>query len=132
MIVVDTTVLGDLLFNEERLRKSARELQRLDGDWISMALVRYELGNVARSHAAFGNLEVVDAELGIDAVEQMLVETVADADWVRILRIAVAEGLSFYDASYVWLARSRGLDLRTRDKGILAKCPDVAIPMPEV
>lgn len=46
--------------------------------------------------------------------------------------IAIQNGLTFYDASYVWLARARGLMLRTRDKLILRECPDVARPMPVV
>jgi len=41
-----------------------------------------------------------------------------------------SKGLKFYDASYVWLAKSRGCKLYTRDKNILRECSDVAMPMP--
>ena len=132
MIVVDTTVLGDLLFNRGAMRASAEKLQSIDPEWISMELLRYELGNVARSHVAFSDLVEVDAQLGLEGAGEALTEIVQDADWMGILHLAVVEDLSYYDASHVWLARSRGLKLRTRDKGILAKCPDVAVAMPEV
>ena len=132
MIVVDTTVLGDLCFNGGKLCASAAELLVLEPEWIAMDLVRYELGNVARSHVAFGNMEQADARLELEGVEEILADIVRDADWVEVLRVAVATDLSYYDASHVWLARSRGLKLRTRDKGILAKCPDLAVAMPEV
>lgn len=131
MIVVDTTVLGDLLFNGGALRASAEELQRLDPEWICVELVRYELGNVARSQVAFGNLKEADARLGLEGAGDALTEVVRDTDWMAVLAIAVADGLSYYDASHVWLARARGLELRTRDKEVLKACPDVALPMPE-
>jgi len=131
MIVVDTTVLGDLWFNGGELRASAEKLLELDPEWICLELVRYELGNVARSHVAFGEMEMADAMLGIEAIEATIEEVVQGADWISALQLAVTEDLSYYDASHVWLARSRGLKLRTRDKRILANCPDVAVAMPE-
>jgi predicted nucleic acid-binding protein len=132
VIVVDTTVLGDLWFNGGELRASAVELLTLDPEWIGMELVRYELGNVARSQVVFSALGESDARLGLEGAEETLAEIVQDADWMAVLHLAVVEDLSYYDASHVWLARSRGLKLRTRDKGVLAKCPDVAVAMPEV
>lgn len=132
MIVVDTTVLADLLFNKGAVRESAQELQLLDPEWICIELVRYELGNVARSLVAFGDLDEVHVQPGLEGAAEMLAEIVADADWLGMLHIAVTERLSYYDASHVWLARSRGLKLHTRDKQVLRECPDVALPMPQL
>lgn len=36
----------------------------------------------------------------------MVTETVASLQWSRILGLAAGAGLTFYDASYVWLARA--------------------------
>ena len=132
MTVVDTTVIGDLWFNGEALRDSAKRLLKIDPEWICMELVRYELGNVARNHVAFGGMEEGAAQLGMEGAFETLAEFVEGANWLEVLHIAMADELSYYDASHVWLARSRGLKLRTRDKGILRKCPDVAVAMPEL
>lgn len=132
MIVVDTTVLGDLLFNGGELRKSAEKLLEVDPEWVCLELVRYELGNVARSHVSFGAMEADDADLGIEAINATISEMVREANWGRILQLAIHHDLSYYDASHVWLARSRNLKLHTRDKRILAECGDVAVAMPEV
>lgn len=43
------------------------------------------------------------------------------------LETAANESLSFYDASYVALARELGVKLWTEDRELLRKCPDVAI-----
>lgn len=43
------------------------------------------------------------------------------------LRIARDEKVSFYDASYVALARSRASRLWTEDESLLRRCPDVAL-----
>jgi predicted nucleic acid-binding protein len=60
----------------------------------------------------------------------MLSRRLETLDVSEILTIAEKHILSFYDASYVWLARSRRLRLRTRDSKILSKCPDVAQRLP--
>lgn len=50
-----------------------------------------------------------------------------DVDLSGVREIAAGAGLTFYKASYVWLAWSRWLNLRTRDKEILRESPDVAV-----
>jgi predicted nucleic acid-binding protein len=59
----------------------------------------------------------------------MLTETVENLQWRAVLDLADSRRLTFYDASYVWLAQSRGLTLRTRDAEVLRGCPDIAKPM---
>lgn len=70
------------------------------------------------------------AVIAFEDAEVALMETAEVLDFPGIFSIALESDLTFYDASYVWLARERGLKLRTRDKGILRKCPDVAVAMP--
>lgn len=132
MIVVDTTALADLLFNDGKLRESALKLQSVDPEWICTGLVRYELGNVAWKMMVFGGLEQADAQPGLEGAGEVLTEVVQEVDWLAVLSIAVEAGLSYYDAAHVWLARVRGLKLWTRDKQVLRECSDVAVAMPEV
>jgi predicted nucleic acid-binding protein len=130
VIVVDATVLADFLAGETALQASAEELMREDSDWISIGLWRYELGNVLWKKVKFEKDDPENMRKQLESAARLLIETVEDVDLRATYDIAVQTGLTFYDASYVWLARTRGLTLRTRDKQILRECPDVALPMP--
>lgn len=130
MIAVDATVLADFLAGETALRASAEELMCEDSDWISVGLWRYELGNVLWKKVKFEKSDSEDMRKHLECGARLLIETEEDVDLVTVYDIAVQTGLTFYDASYVWLAWVRGLTLRTRDKQILRECGDVARPMP--
>ncbi|MBI3275717.1 MAG: type II toxin-antitoxin system VapC family toxin [Methylocystis sp.] len=43
-----------------------------------------------------------------------------DVDFAVVLALAQRRGLTAYDASYVWLAATRGLDLVSLDKRMLS------------
>lgn len=130
MIVVDATVLADFLAGEAALRASAEELMREDSDWISVGLWRYELGNVLWKKVKFEKSDSEGLRKQLECGARLLIETAEDVNLMATYDTAVQTGLTYYDASYVWLARTRGLTLRTRDKQILRECPDVALPMP--
>ncbi len=130
MIVIDATVLADLLIGEEDLMEAAIRLAEEDSEWISPSLWRFELGNVLWKEVRFRNGDRDRLEGTLLGAEDLVVETVADLDVRATWRIACERRLTFYDASYVWLARSRNLVLRTRDAEVLRECPDVAKPMP--
>lgn len=132
MIVVDATVVADLLFAEGELRAAAEQLLRDDPEWASTALWSFEFGNVMLKFHRHGKRRIEHPQRRFHLAEGFLAETVGDLLWAEVWELAEADGLSFYDASYVWLARSRRLKLRTRDKRVLQACPDVALPMPEL
>ena len=132
MIVVDATVLVDFLAGEARLQRAAEALMREDSSWVSVGLWRYEVGNVFWKKLRFGDGEERVLRRNLGEAESLLLETLDGIDRGGVWDIAQAIGLTFYDASYVWLARTRGLELRTRDKQILRECPDVAREMPGV
>ena len=131
MIVVDAMVLADFLAGEAGLRKAAIRLSEEDPVWISCSLWRYELGNVLWKKVRFQDMHPDSAHRSIEQGEAMLAETVENLQWQTILDLATDRRLTFYDASYVWLAESRGLKLRTRDAEILRECPGASAPMPE-
>ena len=130
MIVVDATVLGDLLVGATEIRRSAEKLIVEDPDWISVSLWRYELGNILWKSLRTKSLRPAEGSRILEGAEALISETIEGLDVGEILRTAEEQSLSFYDASYVWLARLRGLILRTRDSKILSGCPDVARGMP--
>jgi predicted nucleic acid-binding protein len=134
MLVVDATVLADSLIGGEQCQPAAEKLLLEDAYWITVGLWRLELGNVLRNQvrSKLTQLPAADALRYMAAAETLVAETVDELDAEAVLELALTSGLTMYDASYVWLARSRGLKLRTRDKDILAFCPDVAVPMPLV
>lgn len=132
MIVVDATVLADFLAGESQLKEKAVALMREDPDWVSVGLWRYEFGNVMWKKTKFGDGDPKESRMHLGSVRKLLLETVDDVDLEAVHDIAAKTGLTFYDASYVWLARTRGLILRTRDKQVLRECPDVAHPMPVI
>jgi predicted nucleic acid-binding protein len=132
MVAVDATVLADLLIGEDSLRAAASTLALEDPDWICTSLWRYELGNVLWKEVGFRKGDRARLKVALDRAEPLLLETIEVVDAVAVWEIACDTGLTYYDASYVWLARFRGLKLRTRDGQILKACPDVALDMPEV
>ncbi len=130
MIVIDTTVLADLLLGNEDKALAVKKLIVEDPVWLSVSLWRYEFGNVVWKNLKFGtgsNFETLSSLLGI--AEKFLEETV-EVNMENTLMISSDNGLTFYDASYVSLTRLRNLKLRTRDAKILRLCSDVALPMP--
>ena len=130
MIVVDATVVSDFLLGEGAIQLAAKALVMEDPEWVSSPLWRFEFGNVMLKLHRHTGLHVSEPESRFAYAESMIAKTVDEIAWSEVWDLAVKDGLSFYDASYAWLARSRALMLRTRDKGILHNCPDVARPMP--
>ena len=110
--VVDASALGAVLFNEP---EADAVVLRLRSDLLAApSLIEFELGNTClkkcRRHpraapalrAALASLEQIDLHLH-------------DVDLPGALALAERHALSFYDASYLWLARELGAPLVTLD-----------------
>lgn len=132
MIAVDATVLTDWLFNGGNMRDSALKLQAQDGEWLCVALARYELGNVAWKLMRAGRLKPEDLLLGWNAFAAAGIGIVHEIDWPEVSALALAKEISYYDAAHVWVGLSRGIPLYSRDGPLRAKCPEVVRGMPEV
>ncbi len=127
MIIVDSTVLIDYLIGEERFQSQAKSLMKIDPYWVLPSLWNYEFGNTLWKMVSFKKFSPEIAELLVGEAEHLVFETVEIIDSSAILKIATERSLTFYDASFVWLAKSRGLKLYTRDLEILQKSPEVAL-----
>ena len=131
MILVDTTVLADLLFNSGTEYEATQLLQSIDPEWACLGLAIYELGNVAIKCVRFGGLDAEDASRALNNLDSLLVDVYDDINTEAIFKVAVRRDLSFYDAAHVWLAMAMNLPLYSRDKKILTSSKDVARKMPE-
>ena len=113
--VVDASALAALLFGEPEAEAAAA---RLDGArLVAPSLIAYELANVCltkcRRHP--DRREAILAAFRLRA--RLGVEELA-VDPARELDLALATGLTAYDASYLYLARRLGAELVTFDKAL--------------
>jgi predicted nucleic acid-binding protein len=126
MIAVDTTVLADFWVGEDSLRTAAHRLLTDDPEWIAAGLWRYELGSTLLKYVRAGRLPMAIVEEALEKTPELLSETIDDLELTEVLAISNSYRLSYYDAAHVWVARSRGVPLYTRDSGILKAVPEVA------
>lgn len=132
MIAIDATVLADYFIGEPALRDASQKLLAEDPDWIAPSLWRLELGNVLWKYVRFGKLTATVAGSFMAEADRLVLQTVDDIRAPEILELAIERHLTMCDASYVWIAQSRRLILRTRDFEVLQRCPEFALPMPMV
>ncbi len=115
--VVDASALAALLFGEKEAEAVAASLE--GARLAAPALLGFELANVCltkmRRHPA--QREALRAAFRL--ADRLAVETVA-VDHGAALDLAEATGLTAYDASYLWLARTLGGDLVTLDRKLAA------------
>lgn len=115
--VVDASALGAVLFGEPEADEVAQRLG--DSVLVAPGLLRFELANVCwkkiRRHPE--ERDRLLAALGLaDDLEIFEVEV----RFGEVVELAETEGLTAYDASYLWLARALDLGLVTLD-GALAQ-----------
>lgn len=115
--VVDASALGALLFGEPEGAAIAARLH--DATLVAPALLGFEIANIClkklRRHR--GQREVLLAAFALQA--HMPIEAV-EIDHSGALRLADENGLTTYDASYLWLARKLDAELVTLDAQLQA------------
>ncbi len=115
--VVDASAIAAILFHEPDAVKVAR---RLDGhQLIASPLLDFELSNVCltklRRHP-----DRRDELLAGFRWRSRLAIQISNVDHEGVLALAEQTRLSFYDASYMWLARQLGAVLVTLDRKLAA------------
>ena len=115
--VVDASAFAALLFGEKEAEAVAASLE--GARLAAPALLGFELANVCltkmRSHPA--QREALRAAFRL--ADRLAVEMIA-VDHGAALDLAEVTGLTAYDASYLWLARTLGGDLVTLDRKLAA------------
>jgi predicted nucleic acid-binding protein len=113
--VVDTSAVAALLFGEPDAEDIAR---RLSGASLTApALMPFELANVCLIKCK-RNPEQASALRAALALCDRLGVKKADVDQDAVVDLALASGLTAYDASYLWLARRLGAELVTLDRAL--------------
>jgi len=115
--VVDASAICALLFAEAEAQQVAARLR--GSDLVASALLEFEVASVCLKKVRRAP-ERRDAHLtALSNFAQMAVD-IAEVDQADVLTIALATGLSSYDASYLYLARKLGAELVTLDKKLQA------------
>ena len=111
-VVVDASAIGAIVFGEPNGTTIAAHIE--DESLVAPALIDYELANIAwkkiRRHPA-QRLHIVAAVSAVHRLQIRRVPVPID----DVLSLAVDTGLTAYDASYLWLAMSRDIELVTLD-----------------
>lgn len=116
-IVVDASAFAAVLFKEPDGDVLAERWA--DRRILAPRLLNFELANVV---LVKGRREPHKMRACIEAFEIFLHSKIefSDVDFLAVLPLAQRRNLSAYDASYVWLALSRGLDLVSLDRRMIA------------
>jgi predicted nucleic acid-binding protein len=115
--VVDTSALAALLFGEPDAEDVAA---RLDGARLAApGLLGFELANVCITKCRRQPRQRDALLAAFQLRDRLAIEEIA-VDDAAALEIALATGLTAYDASYLWLARQLGAELVTLDKKLRA------------
>jgi len=111
--VIDTSLLGAIVFGEPRAEEAFSLIR--GKELYAPSLLRYELASVARKKA---RLYPNQQEKLVQALELALALDIhwMEVDHVAVFRLAMNTGLTTYDASYLYLARSLVLPLATLDE----------------
>jgi predicted nucleic acid-binding protein len=116
-VVVDASAVVSMIFDEPGADALA---ERLEGSlMLAPALLGFEVGNacVTRLRRRLANVRSVHSALELFA--RFPVE-VLPVDNEGVLLAAEASGVTFYDASYLWLARASSAELVTLDARLAA------------
>lgn len=124
-VVMDASAAAPWILPDETTEFSERLLEEvLDGrrSLVVPALWLYEMLNVLRSGVLRGRITEQQARKGLARISSIPVELVsAEAQGEEgILDAALSMKLSAYDATYLHLARSHGIDLVSADPDLLA------------
>ena len=126
MIVADTNLISYLLIDGDRT-EAARRAWRRDPDWRAPPLWRSEFLNVLAISVRAGILDPLAAERAWIAATSLMVGREAQPEGQAVLRTALRDGLSAYDAQFVVTAGQLGVALVTGDRRILRARPDLAV-----
>ncbi len=116
--LIDTSALYPLVL---RLRHRVAEYS---GVLRALDLTLYEVGNVVWKEYRSGRIRDLGAVLSMfsEVLSWIEVDEVGPGDLGEVARLAVDRGVTFYDASYIYVAERRGYELVTLDSDVLEKC----------
>jgi predicted nucleic acid-binding protein len=128
MIVVDANIL---IYAIVKLPQTslARKVAAVDPDWAFPPLWRYEFTSAMTKMTRGNVLTPSQAETAIENAENMVAGREFAVDQVAALRLALAAGLSSYDATYIVLAQTLGIRCVTADAKVIRSVPATAVDL---
>ena len=131
MLVVDSNVVLAMVLDEEH-HEAVDALTTVDPFWIAPDIIWYEIQNVLAGRVKRKRLTLEAARAKFRLASAMVEIVLPNTVNQDIIEIAVDCKLTFYDASYVALARELDIRLATYDQEILVEAPDVAAKPEEI
>ena len=116
--VVDTSFVLAYLLPDEKVRNVEEIFSKFEENKINLMsphLLVYETMNGLRSAVLQKRQTEKTAELLLDSFLNMGIHF-EKVDEKEVLRLALKKGITTYDASYVWLAKSQNIGLLTLDE----------------
>jgi predicted nucleic acid-binding protein len=123
MVVVDTNILAPLLI-EGDLTREAQAVYAQDSDWRSEAFVLIEFSNVLATQVRTQRLAARAAALLLADAERVLTGLV-QVPHARALELAIAHGVSAYDARFLAAAHAFSSRLVTDDSRLRSAAPSL-------
>lgn len=111
--VVDASALAAVLFGEPAAEEIASRLE--SQALVAPALIEYELGNTCWKKCRRHPQQSKALQAGLDILGELEL-LLHDVDLPAVLRTAIQRNVSFYDASYLWLAKQLNAELVTLDE----------------
>ena len=111
-VVIDASYVMSWLLPDERSPEPLREAK------IAPELLRYEVINSLRSAVKQRRVDPETSEGLLKEFGKWNVEYVKMPE-IEVLRTALNNNISGYDACYVWLAKEKGAELLTFDKKLV-------------
>lgn len=115
--MADASVVSAAAFDESCADEAEAMLE--GGQLVAPPLLAYELASVARKKAQNHPDQIKAIETALDRALQLRIQWV-EVGQLAAFRLANATGLTTYDASYLYVARSMGIELVTFDRRLRA------------
>ena len=113
--IVDASVLAAVVFNEPRFAEAVSLLE--GAELHAPTLLAYELTSVARKKVLL--YPQLAREIGSGLADALRAEiNWNEVDHRRVMDLALATGLTTYDASYLYLALSMNASIATFDEAL--------------
>ena len=119
-VVIDTSVAAAMIFEDEAgpLAEALEPVMLAGGQLIAPALMLWECTNALRSAVLSKRITATKADALLSkfcALPMEFVDPPSLAELPDLLDLAVSHQLTTYDATYVLLAKARGLPLASHD-----------------
>ena len=110
--VVDASICVAIYFREPRYREAMRLVQGVD--LFAPTLLNYEMASAASQKIDGAPRQRESILAGLSNFLHSGIHRL-DVDYLAVVEVVAATGLTLYDASYLYLARLMGLPLLTFD-----------------